>query len=128
MHFKDSLLKKGVKADISLEKERLDSPEGVEYFLWIPVKDHKAPAKKQLLVGARFIKSLVENKIKTYVHCKRGHGRSPTLVAAYYVLTGMKAEEAVEKIRKKRHVMHLTREQISALKRFEKEVKKWTKE
>ncbi len=29
MHFKKSLLKKGVNADISLEKENLDTPYGV---------------------------------------------------------------------------------------------------
>jgi hypothetical protein len=56
VHFKKSLLKKGIKADISLEKESLDNPIGVDYFLWIPVKDKTAPTQKQLLIGAKTIK------------------------------------------------------------------------
>ena len=63
-HFDKMLLKKGIKADISLEKERLDSPLGVDYFLWLPVKDHKAPKQKQLLLGAAAIDVLASNKIK----------------------------------------------------------------
>ncbi len=124
VHFSKLLLKKGVKADISLEKERLDAPFGVDYFLWLPVVDHKAPTMKQMLVGAKAIRDFVGNKIKVYVHCKRGHGRSPTLVAAYFILEGMKADEAIRKIRAKRRVMHLTQSQIKALKRFEK----WTRQ
>ena len=123
VHFKGSLLKKGVKADISLEKERLDAPFGVDYFLWLPVTDHKAPSQKQLLIGAKAIKDLVWSKTKVYVHCQRGHGRSPTLVAAYFILEGMKANEAIRKIRGKRKSVHLTKPQIAALKRFEKKSK-----
>ena len=95
VHFKKSLLKKGVKADVSLEKESLDSPFGVDYFLWLPVKDTTAPTQKQLLIGAKSIKELVDNKVKVYVHCLRGHGRSPTLVAAYFILEGLKYNEAI---------------------------------
>lgn len=121
VHFAKSLLKKGIRADISLEKERIDTPFGVDYFLWLPVIDHKAPSQKQLLVGAQTIKDLVDNKIKVYVHCKRGHGRSPTLVAAYFILQGLNANDAVKKIRAKRGI-HLTSVQINALKKFEKMV------
>jgi hypothetical protein len=121
-HFKKMLLDKGIKADISVEKERLDAPFGVDYFLWLPVEDHKAPSQKQLLVGASAIRGFVDNKLKVYVHCKRGHGRSPVLVAAYFILEGMKAEDAIRRIRAKRRVTHLTLPQISTLKRFEKKV------
>ncbi len=85
-HFEKSLLKKGIRADISLEKEKLDQPYGIDYFLWLPVTDGTAPTQEQLLIGAKAIKNFVDNKIKMYVHCKRGHGRSPTLVAAYFIL------------------------------------------
>ena len=86
VHFNEKLLKKGIKVDISLEKEHLDKPLGVDYFFWIPVKDKKAPSQKQLLIGAKVIKEFVDNKIKVYVHCERGHGRSPSLVIAYFNL------------------------------------------
>jgi hypothetical protein len=123
MHFKKSLLKKGIKADISLEKERLDAPFGVDYFLWLPVTDKKAPSQKQLLIGAKAIKNFADNKIKVYVHCKRAHGRSPTLVAAYFILEGLKTNDAIKKVRKKRPI-HLTLAQINALKKFEKAIKR----
>ena len=122
-HFRRSLLKKRIKADISLEKEKLDKPFGVDYFLWLPVVDKKAPTQKQLLIGAKAIKNLVDNKIKVYVHCKRGHGRSPTLVAAYFIMEGFKANEAIRKIRKKRRI-HLKLAQIKALRKFENKFKK----
>ena len=118
-HFKKSLLMKGIEADISLEKEKLDSPFGINSFLWLPVADKKPPTHKQLIIGAKAIKDLIENKIKVYVHCKRGHGRSPTLVAAYFIMEGLKTNEAIKKIRNKRPTIHLTLSQIKALKMFE---------
>ncbi len=124
VHFKKSLLKKGIKADISLEKERLDSPFGVDYFLWLPVKDKTPPTPKQMLVGAKTIKDFVDNKIKVYVHCQRGHTRGPTLVVAYLILEGMKYSEAHKKVKSKRKVIHLTQLQIKALRNFEKRVRK----
>jgi len=123
VHFKKSLLKKGVKADISLEKEKLDAPFGVDYFLWLPVKDHYAPSQKQMILGAKAIKDLVDNKMKVYVHCRLGHGRSPTLVAAYFILEEMTTAEARRKIKQKRKVVHFTKKQIDALRKFEKNIK-----
>ena len=64
MHFSAKLLKKGIKTDISLEKERLDFPQEVDYFLWLLVKDHYPPSMKQMLLVAKVIKDLVEKKIR----------------------------------------------------------------
>lgn len=123
VHFKTSLTKKGIQADICLEKEHLDNPTGAKYFLWLPIKDKSAPTQKQLLIGANAIKSFIDNNIKTYVHCKNGHGRSPTLVAAYLILEKkITAEKALEEIRKKRKI-HPTKNQIKALKEFEKNLR-----
>lgn len=121
-HFKKSLLKKGIRADVSLEREKLDQPAGVRYFIWLPVADHKAPTQKQLLIGAKLIKDFVDNKIKVYVHCKRGHGRSPTLIAAYFILEGISFKNAIRKIREKRDI-HQTIGQLNALKKFESKLK-----
>jgi len=127
MHFDKMLLKKGIKADISLEKENLDAPFGVDYFLWLPVKDHYAPSYKQMLTGANAIKDLVDNKMKVYIHCQRGHGRSPVLAAAYFILNGMNTNDAVKKLKKKRSSVHLTIAQTKALKTFEKKIKVFNK-
>jgi protein-tyrosine phosphatase len=118
-------LKKGIKADISLEEKRLDQPFGVNYYLWLPTKDGRAPSFKQLLIGANFIKQLISNKIKVYVHCEHGHGRSSTLVAAYFILEGKSVDEAIGLIKKNRHGIHLSEYQIKALKIFESKIRKF---
>lgn len=116
--FSRELLSKGVRADISLEKDRIDSPEGVDYFFWLPTEDEKAPGQKDLEIGVKFLESLISKKIKTYIHCEKGHGRAPTLFAAYLISKGMDVQEAIELIRSKRPSVHLNDEQIRALKEF----------
>lgn len=123
VHFRNSLLKKGIKADISLEEKKIDQPFGVEYFLWIPTKDHKAPKTKQIFLGVKAIDWFVKNKIKVYVHCERGHARSATLVAAYFISKGMTTEQAIANIKKKRKTIHLNKDQVKALEIFEKKIK-----
>ena len=122
-HFKDSLIRKGIEADISLEKERLDKPFGVKYYLWLPTKDKDAPSFKQLLLGVKSLDFLIKNKIKIYVHCKNGHGRSPTLVIAYLISKGKSIEEAIRIIKKKRPAIHLTKKQTNGLKEFARRIK-----
>ena len=121
-HFKSELLRRGVRADISLREKHIDSPFGVNYFLWLPTKDKQAPTQKQLLVGATTIDVLVQQKVNVYVHCKAGHGRSPTLVAAYFILKGKTALQAVAAVRKQRPGIHPTARQAKALRRFEEMV------
>lgn len=127
-HFKDELLSKGITADVSLRERHVDSPFGVKYFLWLPSKDHYAPSQQQLLAGATFIDVMVMQKVKVYVHCKAGHGRSPTLVAAYFVLKGKSAKDALAAIRRKRPQIHPTIRQLGALEMFEKRVRKVNKQ
>jgi len=117
-HFEKSLLKKRIHADISLEDKQLDQPFGVDYYLWIPTKDHTAPSLKQLKIGVNFLNDLVNKKIKTYVHCQRGHGRAPTLVASYLVSTGISVEEALRHIKLRRPAVHPNNKQIQAVRSF----------
>jgi protein-tyrosine phosphatase len=70
------------------------------------------------LIGVKTLKLFVDNKIKTYVHCKLGHGRSPTLIDGYFILEGDSYMAAIKKIRNKREI-HMSRVQISFLKKFE---------
>ena len=116
--FRRELLMKGVRADISLEEKRVDSPKGVTHFLWLPVKDHHAPKPSQFQMGVACLHCCVANKINVYVHCEHGHGRAPTLVAAYLIFTGMKVDEAIAYIKKRRPTMHVTKRQLAALRRY----------
>lgn len=122
-HFDAKLIKRGIRADISLEYKHIDAPHGTGYFLWLPTKDHKAPSLKILKLGADALDELVKSKIKTYVHCKQGHGRSPTLVTAYFILNGKSWKEAFKFIKSKRPSVHLTKAQVKALRNFGKKFK-----
>jgi protein-tyrosine phosphatase len=117
-HFNKHLLKKGITADISLEKEKQDHPTGVEYYLWLPTKNHFAPTQKQLTIGVSFIEDLIKNNIKIYIHCQRGHGRAATLVAAYLIKKGKTPKDAIAFIKKRRPVIHPSTKQQASLKKF----------
>lgn len=118
-HFKMELIDKGIRADISLEEKSVDAPFGAEYYLWLPVKDHYSPTFKQFDVGVKFLDQLMKDGEKVYVHCKHGHGRAPTLVAAYLTLyKRMSVEEAIRFIKKYRPTAHPNKKQAQAVENF----------
>lgn len=119
-HFDEKLKKLGITADISLEEEHLDAPFGVDFYTWIPVKNHLPPTPDQMEFGVTIIKKLVTMGKKVYVHCQNGHGRAPTLVAAYLISKGKSPEEAEAFIKSKRPTIHLEDVQRQALKEFSK--------
>lgn len=118
-HFDENLLhKEGVTTDISLEEGRLDQPFGVEWYVWLPVKDHTPPSPAQLAFGVKAFQEIVALGKKVYVHCKNGHGRAPTLVAAYLIQKGMTPEAAEEFLQSKRPTVHINESQREALQKF----------
>jgi dual specificity MAP kinase phosphatase len=123
MGFSEELLSKGVRADISLGKDRTDAPQGVDYFLWLPTENGMPPKPKDLEIGVKFLNSLISNKIKTFVHCKNGHGRAPTFFAAYLISKGMGVEEAIAEVVSKRKGASLSSTQIEALHEFKRQTK-----
>lgn len=116
--FDAELLKKEIKADISLQGDHVDHPYGVEYYLWLPTKGHQTPTQAQLILGVQALDFFVKNNIKVYLHCKNGHGRAPTLLAVYLVSGGMNVQEALDFIKQKRPSVHLNEIQIQAVKDF----------
>src|SRR3989344_6394300 len=118
-HIDEKLKKKGIMADISLEEESIDAPFVVYFYAWIPVKNHKAPKPEQFEFGVSTLERLVSMGKKVYLHCKNGHGRAPTMMAAYLIKTrGMSAKDAEKFVKKQRPSMHLENVQRSALKKF----------
>jgi len=68
--------------------------------------------------------NLEEQKSKTYVHCKNGHGRTSTFLASYFIRKmGITADEALEIVREKRPSMHLNDIQKDFLRDFAKTLK-----
>lgn len=121
--FNRELLTKNVRADISLEEVRVDAPMGVDYFLWLPTKNHEAPTSDKFTLGVQTLEFLISRKIKVYIHCKNGHGRAPTLYVAYLIKTGMEVNEAIKYLKDKRPVIHFNENQIKALKAFKNSLK-----
>ncbi|MDA1038416.1 MAG: dual specificity protein phosphatase family protein [bacterium] len=118
-HFDEGLMKLGVTIDVSLEAERIDSPQGVEAYLWLPTEDHMAPTQHMLSIGAKFMKNVLDAGDKVYIHCKNGHGRAPTMTAAYFIQEGKSLDEAIEIIKSARPEIHIEDVQEDALKIFE---------
>lgn len=117
--FDRELLAKGVRADISLEREHIDAPTGVDYFLWLPTEDMKAPTQDALLMGVQALEFFAHRNIKAYIHCKNGHGRAPTLYCAFLIRQGIGVESAISALKAKRPSIHLNDLQVDALKTFQ---------
>lgn len=116
MHFAQELLSKGIRTDLSLEAERIDQPDGVDHFLWLPTPDHAPPAPYAAELGTGLLAFCEEHGLPCYVHCKNGHGRGPTLVAAYLMRSrGLSAEAAIDAVRAQRLSIHLQPSQIDFL-------------
>jgi protein-tyrosine phosphatase len=114
--------KLGVCAEINLKAESKEvPPDDINIYAWLPVKNKHAPSPDQLVIGSSLINEAVENGNTIYVHCKFGHGRSPALVAAYFIrYKGMSVDEAIKFISNKRPEVHVENRQRKALIKFKK--------
>ena len=62
----------------------------------------------------------MRQNIKTYVHCKNGHGRTTTFLASYFISRkGMTTDQALAVLRERRPSGHLNKIQETFLKEFE---------
>ena len=112
------LLDLGVTAEIDLERERQDTAPDVEVYLWLPVPDKDAPTMDEFAAGVSLMDEMSKRGKKVYVHCQYGHGRSPTLVAAYLISQGKTVTEAVDTIKVARQEIHLEDVQLKALEKY----------
>lgn len=117
-HLAGLLRDEGITVDVSLESEKLDQPFGVEAYLWLPTEDHTPPSRDQLMMGVAFIAQAVSLHKKIYVHCKNGHGRAPTLVAAYFSTHGKTPDDAIALIKSQRPSAHLQDTQTESVRQF----------
>lgn len=116
----------GVGVEINLSAERNEKPpDFVKSYTWLPVVDGYSPDQTQLDIGTSVVNDAIEAGEVVYTHCKNGHGRSPTLVAAYLIrYRGMGVEEATELLKEKRPEIHIEEDQFKELRKFEK---RWQK-
>lgn len=116
----------GVCGELNLSAEKKEvPPDDLDFYAWLPVVDGYPPSKDQLDIGTAIINQAIEEGNTIYVHCKNGHSRSPTMVAAYFIrFKGYSVIEAESIIKEKRPEIHIEENQIKALEEFSK---KWSK-
>ncbi len=116
----------GISVELNLSKEENElPPKEIETYLWLPTPDGVAPSPMQLDIGTSAIHEAIANGKSVYVHCKNGHGRSPTMVAAYLIrYQGKSVDEAVAFTQGKREEIHAEFIQREALEKF---LEKWSK-
>lgn len=110
----------GILVELNLSVERKEiPPDGIDVYSWLPVADGYPPTPEQLDIGTAIINEAVSKGKKVYVHCKNGHARSPTMVAAYLIrFQGKSIEEAIDLIKDIRPEIHIEENQKKALEAF----------
>ncbi len=122
-HFEKELLSEGITTDISLEAERLDNPQGVKYFFWFPWIEDTAPSIELISLALDVLDDLLKRNIKTYVHCKNGHGRTSTLLASYFMRKNkIGADKALAIVKERRPSGHINEVQREFLLKLEKQI------
>ena len=116
----------GVSVELNLSQENNElPPKDIETYVWIPVVDGYSPTQTQLDTGTSVMNEAIKDGKIIYVHCKNGHGRSPTLVAAYFIrFAGKSLSEAISLVQEKRPEIHIEKTQMKELEEFEKRCSK----
>jgi protein-tyrosine phosphatase len=111
-----------ITVNINLQAESQDRFAGAtpEVSLWVPTPDWFGPGIDKLQTCVRFIRLMIAENRKVYVHCNAGIGRAPTVATAYLISTGMHLQDALNHVRLKRPRSRPNDEQIRQLTEFER--------
>jgi atypical dual specificity phosphatase len=85
----------------------------------IPVKDFHPPTMDQLVQFIKLVDELPAG-VKVIAHCEGGTGRTGTFAAAYWIVKGMSATDAISYVRKARNNAVEKPEQVEVLHEFDK--------
>lgn len=111
----------GYTGDVNLRVEFDDAAHGLalDEYCHLPTIDDDAISLDHLEQGVAFIRRVVENGGKVYIHCAGGVGRAPTMAAAYFIAQGMTLDEALALIRRTRPFINIMPPQMARLREFE---------
>jgi atypical dual specificity phosphatase len=115
--------REGVGAIVSLTGTPL-SPEVIDRlgFAYLHSPLSAIPSIQQLTQIIQFIESQKSQSHPVLMHCGEGIGRTGTVLAAYLVYHGMRADDAIRVVREKRSGSIQTVEQENIVREFEKVV------
>lgn len=95
----------GIEAVVNLMvegwSESMQEKWGLDY-LHLPVPGFRRPKLVQVLQFVRFCDANILKGRGVVAHCLAGKGRTGTMLAAYLVHRGMRAEEAIAEVRRLR--------------------------
>ena len=94
----------------------------------VPVPDMEPPSARQLDHLLDTIRKAHDAGMGVAIHCAAGLGRTGTVLAAYFVASGLSPRDAVEKVRELRPGSVETAEQERAIERFASRDKRRTEE
>ena len=114
------LVARGVTAVVDLRIEFDDNDAGIapQRYLYLATVDDTPPSLEHLRAGINFIVDEMARGGAVYVHCGSGVGRAPTMVAAYFVSTGLTPEQAWARVRETRPFVRPKPEQVAQVERF----------
>lgn len=114
------LEQQGIHACVNMRIEHDDAAHGLALteYLHLPTVDDAAPSLADLEKGAAFIRDVIHQNGKVYIHCGAGVGRAPTMAAAYLIRQGHSLEQALALIRAARPFITITPPQMDQLARF----------
>ncbi|WP_309741166.1 dual specificity protein phosphatase family protein [Chamaesiphon sp. OTE_20_metabat_361] len=91
----------GIGAIVSVMHDRsnleLYDRENIPH-LWLPIQIASSPSRSQVAELIDFVERYHRQGVGTAVHCTGGLHRTGTMLAAYMILNGASAEDAIEAI------------------------------
>ncbi len=121
------LRRQGIELLISLTEDRLRRDwidEAGLLSLHVPVEDMGAPTMEQIDHCLSAIQRAQERHMGVAIHCGAGLGRTGTMLACYFIMKGMTAQDATAQVRRLRPGSIETREQEEAVREYARHCKK----
>jgi atypical dual specificity phosphatase len=125
------LREQGIEVLVSLTEDRPRRDWADDAGLLVfhePLEDMEAPTQEQLDRAVSALTRAIDLNKAVAVHCGAGLGRTGVVLAAYFVLKGANAQNAIARIRRLRPGSVETDEQVEAVEHYARRKRRETEE